>query len=29
MTSLRMAGTTKVLNGVTTPEQVMRVTMAD
>jgi type IV pilus assembly protein PilB len=29
MTSLRMAGTLKVLNGTTTPEEVMRVTMAD
>ena len=29
MISLRMAGTLKVMNGVTTPEEVMRVTMAD
>jgi len=29
MISLRMAGTSKVLNGTTTPEEVMRVTMAD
>jgi type IV pilus assembly protein PilB len=29
MASLRMSGITKVMEGVTTPEEVMRVTMAD
>ena len=29
MSTLRVSGITKVLDGVTTPEEVMRVTMAD
>ena len=29
MITLRMSGIKKVLDGVTTPEEVMRVTMAD
>ena len=29
MSTLRMSGIEKILDGVTTPEEVMRVTMAD